>query len=93
MEVLRCVAKNMTNKQIAKHLHVSLYTVKNHIHNVLEKTNSGTRDEAVGRVLQLRPVEENPCANCPVTQAKKLTQKFQLLAADLRRMADEIEGD
>lgn len=93
MEVLRCVAKGLSNKEIAKKLHVSIYTVKNHMHVILEKTHTKTRDEAVGRVLDLRPLENNPCANCPVSQAKKLTQRFQLLAADLRRVADELEGD
>jgi len=37
-EVLQLIAwEQLSNKQIAKRLHVSLYTVKNHVHNIIEK--------------------------------------------------------
>lgn len=38
LEILRLIAKsNLSNKQIARRLNISLYTVKNHVHNILEK--------------------------------------------------------
>jgi len=47
LEVLKLVAAHMGNKQIAKRLGISIYTVKNHIHKILEKLKLGTRFEAV----------------------------------------------
>jgi DNA-binding NarL/FixJ family response regulator len=37
MQVMRFISEGMTNKEIAKKLHISTYTVKSHVHNVLEK--------------------------------------------------------
>jgi hypothetical protein len=91
MEILRCVAKGLSNKAIAKELHLSLYTVKSHIHRILEKTNCATRDQAVGKILHLKPMD-SPCEACPVNNAKAFIRKAKLFAADLRRMADELEG-
>jgi DNA-binding NarL/FixJ family response regulator len=46
-EVLRLIAwENLSNKQIAKRLHVSLYTVKNHVHNIIEKLDVEDRHGA-----------------------------------------------
>jgi DNA-binding NarL/FixJ family response regulator len=47
-EVLRLIAwENLSNKQIARRLHVSLYTVKNHVHNIIEKLHVTDRHGAV----------------------------------------------
>ncbi|QEG42524.1 response regulator transcription factor [Roseimaritima ulvae] len=46
-EVLALVAKRKSNKEIASVLCVSLFTVKNHVHNILEKLNVESRQEAV----------------------------------------------
>lgn len=51
-EVLDLLGKRKSNKQIASELNVSLYTVKNHVHNILEKLNVGSRVEAVERARQ-----------------------------------------
>jgi DNA-binding NarL/FixJ family response regulator len=37
MQVVKYISEGMTNKEIAKKLHISSYTVKSHVHNVLEK--------------------------------------------------------
>lgn len=47
MEVLRLIAEGLTNRQIAGQLCLSVYTVKNHVHNVLEKLDVGNREAAV----------------------------------------------
>ena len=47
LEVLELLAKRSSNKQIAKELCLSLYTVKNHVHNILEKLSVDSRLEAV----------------------------------------------
>jgi DNA-binding NarL/FixJ family response regulator len=49
-EILQLLAKRSSNKQIAKALCVSLHTVKNHVHNILEKLDVENRSEAVERV-------------------------------------------
>ena len=41
------VAKGLTNKEIASHLNLSEFTVRNHIHRILKQVNAGSRDEAV----------------------------------------------
>ena len=46
-EVLRLIAdENMSNKEIARELNISLYTVKNHVHNILEKISVQDRHAA-----------------------------------------------
>jgi two-component system, NarL family, nitrate/nitrite response regulator NarL len=41
------VAKGLTNKQIASHLNISEFTVRNHIHRILKQVDAETRSEAV----------------------------------------------
>ncbi len=47
LEIVRLIAEHKSNKQIARSLSVSLYTVKNHIHNIVEKLDVSGRYEAV----------------------------------------------
>ena len=51
LEVLRLVAEGLTSAQIAKRLFLSEATVKWHIKQILTKTASSNRAEAVARVL------------------------------------------
>jgi len=44
-EVIELVSKGLTNKEIAQKIHVSMYTVKSHIHNIMEKLALHTRLE------------------------------------------------
>ena len=46
-EILECIAEGLSNKQIAQQLHISLFTVKNHVHNLFEKLKVGYRREAI----------------------------------------------
>lgn len=43
MEVLELVSEGATNKEIAERLYISVGTVKNHIHNILEKLHLRNR--------------------------------------------------
>lgn len=45
-EVLRAVAAGLQNKEIAQRLDISLATVRNHIHNILEKLHVHSKLEA-----------------------------------------------
>lgn len=44
-EILRLLAGNLSNKEIAGHLGITLHTVKNHVHNILEKFGVSYRRE------------------------------------------------
>lgn len=43
---------DLSNKELAKMLNLSIYTIKNHVHHILEKLGTRTRHEAVTRGLQ-----------------------------------------
>ena len=45
-DILHLVDQGMTNKQIAKHLTIGVATVKNHVHNILEKLHVHRRINA-----------------------------------------------
>jgi two-component system NarL family response regulator len=42
-EVVSLISEGLSNKEIAGRLHIATYTVKSHIHNILEKLALGTR--------------------------------------------------
>ena len=42
-QVIELIAEGHTNKEIAQNLHLSTYTVKSHVHNILEKLALSTR--------------------------------------------------
>jgi DNA-binding NarL/FixJ family response regulator len=47
LEILRLVGDGMNNQEIARHLFLSVHTVKNHVHKVLETLGVHSRWEAV----------------------------------------------
>jgi len=51
-EILQLIVKGLTNKQIADKLYISFPTVKNHVHNILEKLGIRSRAEAVNYALR-----------------------------------------
>lgn len=50
MEIMRLIASGASTKEIARALHISLHTVKNHVDTVLKKTNSHNRVQAIGKL-------------------------------------------
>ncbi len=42
-QVVDLIAKGLSNKEIAESLHIATYTVKSHVHNILEKLELSTR--------------------------------------------------
>lgn len=46
LEIIALVEEGLSNKEIAVHLRIEVPTVKNHIHNILEKLQLGNRREA-----------------------------------------------
>jgi len=51
-EIVRLIDEGLSNKQIAGALHIELPTVKNHVHNILEKLQVQRRSEAAARVRE-----------------------------------------
>ena len=47
MQILECIAQGQSNKEIASRLNIELYTVKHHVHHILEKLNLRGRWQAV----------------------------------------------
>jgi two-component system NarL family response regulator len=63
LEVLKLVAKGMSNREIADGLFISENTVKNHVRNILEKLHLHSRMEAViyavrERLLDIRSADQ-----------------------------------
>jgi DNA-binding NarL/FixJ family response regulator len=46
-EILELIAQGLSNKEIAAGLFIEVTTVKNHVHNILEKLGVSRREEAV----------------------------------------------
>ncbi|MEM7352379.1 MAG: response regulator transcription factor [Acidobacteriota bacterium] len=47
MEILQLIAGGLSNRSIAERLSLSVYTVKNHVHHILDKLHVQDRREAV----------------------------------------------
>ena len=54
MEVLRLIAQGLGNERIADRLGLSPHTIKNHVHNILERLDARDRAEAVAHAYQRR---------------------------------------
>jgi len=46
LEVLQLIGEGLTNQRIAEYLVIEVGTVKNHVHNILDKLNVSSRGEA-----------------------------------------------
>jgi two-component system, NarL family, response regulator LiaR len=51
-EVLNLMISGFSNAEIGQHLHISTFTVKNHVSNILVKMSVTSRTEAVSQALQ-----------------------------------------
>jgi len=56
LELVDLVAKGMTNKEIAANLHLSEFTVRNHIQRIMKQVDANDRHHAV-RMVRARGVE------------------------------------
>jgi DNA-binding NarL/FixJ family response regulator len=54
------IAKGLTNKEIARVLSISQFTVRNHINHLLEKLEATDRTEAVSVAMRQGVIEVNP---------------------------------
>ena len=54
-QIVNLVAKGLTNKEIAAQLHLSEFTVRNHVHRILKQVDVASRQE-VARVMHAQEV-------------------------------------
>src|SRR2546430_13942847 len=54
-EIMGLIDEGLSNKEIAKRLRIEVATVKNHVHNILEKLQVHRRGEAAARVRGGKP--------------------------------------
>jgi DNA-binding NarL/FixJ family response regulator len=54
-DIVRLIDGGLSNKEIARHLHISDATVKNHIHNILAKLHVHRRTEATAWIRERAP--------------------------------------
>ena len=66
-EIMSLLELELSNKEIAFRLQIEVATVKNHVHNILEKLNASTRREAVERVRRPGPRASRTVQVLPVT--------------------------
>ena len=46
LDVLKCIARGMSNEEIAGELNITVWTVSSHVHNLLDKLNLSSRTQA-----------------------------------------------
>ena len=61
-EIAALVACNLPNKEIARRLRLGPATVKNHVHNILQKLNIHRRGDIAGRRLKPDAWRADPAA-------------------------------
>jgi len=59
-EIAGLLADGLSNKLIARRLQVAVPTIKNHVHNILEKWDVHSRGEAAARYRQTSPETSKP---------------------------------
>ena len=52
LEILRLVADGLSNKEIGRRLSITEGTVKNHVHNALEKLHMDNRIQAAAYIVR-----------------------------------------
>lgn len=68
LEVLELITQGLGNKQIAQQLNISLFTAKNHVHNILMKLQVRYRRDAISQARQNNFAERAWLSRLPVRQ-------------------------
>jgi DNA-binding NarL/FixJ family response regulator len=67
LEVVRCLAEGLTNREIAKRLDLSQHTIKNYLFRVFDKLGVSSRLELLSLTLTL-PASDHPVASVRMRQ-------------------------
>jgi DNA-binding NarL/FixJ family response regulator len=59
-QVVQLIAEGLSNKEIAARLGIEVATVKNHVHNILEKLDVNRRSDAVARLRVVESPDDTP---------------------------------
>lgn len=65
-EIIDLISEGLSNKEIAQRLHIATYTVKSHVHNILEKLALSTRLQ-VAAFAHSQRTQESDADNMPLT--------------------------
>jgi len=65
-EIIDLISEGLSNKEIAQRLHIATYTVKSHVHNILEKLALSTRLQ-VAAFAHTQRTQESDGDNMPST--------------------------
>lgn len=63
-EIIDLISEGLSNKEIAQRLHIATYTVKSHVHNILEKLALSTRLQ-VAAFAHTQRTQESDADNMP----------------------------
>jgi two-component system NarL family response regulator len=58
LEILELIAKGYSNQKIADHLYIEVGTVKNHVHNILNKLDVRTREDAAAYLAIIKELSQ-----------------------------------
>ena len=64
-QIVQLIAEGLSNKEIGTRLFIEVATVKNHVHNILEKLQVKRRDDAVARLRLVEGEAQAPVAFAP----------------------------
>lgn len=71
-QIVQIIAEGLTNKEIAARLSIEVATVKNHVHNILEKLQVSRRTDAVARLRLVEPLSPEPVARAEPAERNRL---------------------
>jgi DNA-binding NarL/FixJ family response regulator len=86
-QVLRLLAQDLSNKEIATRLGVWTYTVKTHLHNLYAKLGARSRREAVTRGMRLGLLRDVPAS---VRGQRTVADVMHAIFANEPRSANEL---
>ena len=64
-EVMELISDGLTNKEIGNILHLSPYTIKSHVHNILEKLALNTRVQIARYTDKRKEYKDTPDSFSP----------------------------